>query len=47
VPATTDRYGGGAVAVEDGRGMGSAAIVVMAGTDRWGLGGVACVMASR
>jgi len=47
VPGTIDRYGGGAVAVEDGRGIGSAAIVVMAGIDRSGLGGVTCEMASR
>lgn len=42
-PVTTDRYGGGAVAVDNGRGIGSAP----AGTARTGLGGVTWVMASR
>lgn len=46
-PATTDRYGGGAVAVDNGRGIGSAAIAAAPGTARTGLGGVTWVMASR
>jgi len=47
-PSTVDRYGGGAVAVENGRGIGSAATATTGGTDeRGGLGGVTCIIASR
>ena len=46
-PPATDRYGGGAVAVDNGRGMGSAAIVVTACIVRCGPGGVTCGLASR
>lgn len=46
VLSTIDRYGGGAVAVEADRGIGTAPTPATAGIDRGGLGGVTCVMAS-
>ena len=45
-PTARDRYGGGAVAVESDRGMGSAT-TLEAMFERAGLGGVACLIASR
>ena len=43
----TDRYGGGAVVIEDGRGIDSCAVFVTIRIDRSGSGRVKCAMASR